>query len=382
MRLQRKGFLALLVNLIRYRRILTFCLIASIAGLLSSCEHGVGPEISEGPRTYVWTFDTLHTEFNVITGLWGSSAGDLWAGGLGGAPEDFVCHYDGKKWTTWFEWHPQAVFNTAHAIFGFASNDIWMGGQSFGYPGAGLSHWDGTQWGKHFDYEEEPTGSAIVTIDGIWGPRPNNMYAMGSILYRDDSRDMRGFILRYDGSSWKEILRQERGFQYHFLQMVGVDDSVFVTEYRPNRDDPNKDVMSLCVLRDNQLAYIYSDAYDRTDIMNLAVIDRKLYVTLGRNQERRTYLHAGGSLIEFLRVDYPNYEYALGGRSENDIFLSMHDGLAHFNGVDCQYLCHWPTEAGPIEIMRIAVFQKEIFVSLLGGTSVAASLVLHGRLLR
>ena len=85
--------------------------------VFDSCrDNGIGPVIGPGPRDYSWKMDTLRTEFNILTGFWGSSPNDVWAGGNGGAVENFLWHFDGTKWITWLEYHPQTTWCTAQTM--------------------------------------------------------------------------------------------------------------------------------------------------------------------------------------------------------------------------------------------------------------------------
>lgn len=347
-----------------------------LLSVISCHENGVGPIPEPGPRDYAWTMDTLHTEFNIITGLWGSSPNDVWAGGMGGTYENFLLHYDGKKWMTWFDLHPQTIRCNAHAIFGFASNDIWIGGQAFGDPGAGLSHWNGAQWGEYYHHEVQ--GASVVYIMDIWGDHPNNIFAMGTALYADSINSSRGFVLHYNGSNWQEVFMGNRGPQYHFLRMTGAGGAVYLTEWREDLNDPPRVTESLYQLQGNQLTQIFSDSEDHVGMLVMTSINESPYVTMAAPPNSRVYKYSGSNLIEQFHIESPIFEYVVGGRNDEDVFLSMADGLGHFNGTGYAYMYTWPLNS--LAIQRKAIFDKEVFLSIMDVSSITHCLVLHGKL--
>jgi hypothetical protein len=345
--------------------------------MFGSCRNNsVGPLISPGSRNYSWTMDTIRTEFNILTGFWGSSPNDVWAGGGGGTPDNYLWHFDGTKWIAWLQYHPQRPWSTAMAIFGFATNDVWMGGQAFSDPGAGLAHWNGTEWGEYYHYEVQ--GATVVKINDIWGDRPNNVYAMGTALYPDSTNTSCGFILHYNGLTWQQVLKGDRGPQYHFLRMTGAGGVVYLTEWREDLNDPPRVTESLYQLQGNQLMRIFSDSEDHVGMLVMTSINESPYVTMAAPPNSKIYMYSVGSLIEPFHIDSPKFEYLIGGRSNEDAFMSMSDGLGHFNGTDYAYLYTWARNS--LSIQRRAVFDKEVFFTLLQVSSVTHSLILHGRL--
>jgi hypothetical protein len=353
--------------------------VGSILFAMNSCnDNGVAPLMQPGRRDYVWSLDTLQTEFNDISGLWGSSPDDVWAGGGGGTFENYLWHYDGKKWIAWFASHPQRVWCTAEAIFGFASNDVWIGGQSFGDPGAGLSHWDGSQWGRYFNYNPEPDSSGLVYVVSIWGNRSENVYAMGTILYKDASYTSRGFILHYNGSTWHEVLRGDRGYQYHFLRMVGAQDRVYILEYRPNDVKPDSNLLVLSELRRDHLAEIYSDIEQNIGFASISAIAGKLYLGTHASETSILSSYTQGTFVEQLSVRGSDFSTQFDGRNEEDIFLFTFSGLAHFDGTDIKFLYTFPSRTSQISCWP-ALFNKEVFFGI-RDESKTYCLILHGKL--
>ncbi|MGB9588147.1 MAG: hypothetical protein ACPL7O_08205, partial [Armatimonadota bacterium] len=290
---------------------------------------------------------------------------------------DYLWHYDGKRWIPWYAtYHGEKglAYCTGEALFGFSANNVWMGGQSLGDPGAGLCHWDGTRWGRYFNYNPQPDTFGLVSIRQIWGRRPNDIYAVGLMLYWSKlARDgtSRGFILHYDGSTWREILRTDSGYQYHFLELTGSQNNVYVTEYQENTENRDSSLVTLYELSGNRLIKLYSNTLG-DGLVSVAVIDDKLYLCVGVHNAK-VYLHSGGKFIEQFSVNDLGF---LVGRNEKDIFLAMSDGVAHFNGADIRYLYRFPRK---YLVSNSAVFEREVFFCIYDGAT-GTNMILHGRL--
>ncbi len=352
---------------------------ACIAVVLSSCQHNpVSPVIQPGATDYVWTLDTLHTLFNTITGLWGASATNVWAGGAGGTEADFLWHYDGTKWIPWYATYGGSkglAYCSASAIFGFDSNDVWIGGQSFGDPGAGLCHWNGNGWGQYFVYNPQPDSFSGALVTDIWGTQADDIYACGLTPYSlelvPQGTSARGFLLQYDGTSWREVCRGDSGYQYQFVDIKGQGGNIFVQEYRGNdiRDDSAETV--IYKVDGNKLDKMYSYiGYTLNSTMNR--IGGEVYFPFGND----VYTYTNGAFIKQFSVDNPNWIQHVSGRNGNDIFLNMWDGVALFNGTDIQYIYKW-APGKTYFTLNSAVFGKDVFFSLYDGWT---NYILHGTL--
>lgn len=115
--------------------------------------------------------------FQFSTGVWGSSAHDVWVVGVGAG----ALHFDGRSmsFVPMPIAAPQTVVDIRQAS-GTASNDVWTGGHQ-------VLHWDGTAW----------TAAAIDTGDpnqyfaGVWAVAPNDVWATGDQV-----------VAHFDGASW------------------------------------------------------------------------------------------------------------------------------------------------------------------------------------
>lgn len=167
-----------------------------------------------------WQWQNPIPQGNMLTGLWGSSPGDIWAVGWAGT----VVHYDGASWTP--EWLSVTTGNIENiwgtsatniwaitygrdilhfdgnswgldttlsgvclALWGFAVDDIWAAGTD-----TIIYHYNGSTWSQ----VASPTTNPIFDI---WGPSPDTIYAVAHPHYPTS-----GEILRYDGAQWTKIV--------------------------------------------------------------------------------------------------------------------------------------------------------------------------------
>jgi hypothetical protein len=313
-----------------------------------------------------------------MSGIWGSSPNDVWAVGGGGTASDATWHYDGKKWIPWFKNNPASSSGiwpcAGFTLYGFGSNDVWVGGQSADpdHNGSAISHWNGNLWGQYFYYNPAPDSFSIVIAQDIWGSRSTEVYACGVLSYSSaiepQGTSMRGFLLRYDGSKWKEVAKGDSGYQYQFGIVRGERGDVFVQEFRGGHS--GEDSTIIYKLSDGQLKIIYTMIGYSSD-RRIGTVGDELYFPLGND----VYTYSNGAFVKEFSVDNPAYNHHLYGRNRYDIFISMWDGLVHYNGTDMEYLYRWPEGAYYIE--GAILFEKEVFLLLGSGY---ANVVLHGTL--
>ena len=114
-------------------------LLLSLATVLAGCSllgSNDDPPPELGRRDYVWSADTLYSPPDSwFYDLWGASSDNLWAVAAGG--DSTLWHYDGQAWVPW----PERVSPDLFTVFGFARDDVWMGGND-----GKFFHFDGTEW--------------------------------------------------------------------------------------------------------------------------------------------------------------------------------------------------------------------------------------------
>jgi hypothetical protein len=116
-----------------------------------------------------------------LSGVWGSSATDVFAVGEGGT----ILHYNGSSWT------PMASVTTADyldlsGVWGISGTDVFAVGDGYD-PVLGtitILHYDGSAW--------SPVDSGTINpLSGIWGISGTDVFAVGD----------GGTILHYAGST-------------------------------------------------------------------------------------------------------------------------------------------------------------------------------------
>lgn len=104
---------------------------------------------------------------------WAASPSDVWAVGLSGV----ALHFDGLHWT-----QMHTGVRTLRAVYGFASNDVWLAGTFTAL------HWDGAQLKPYL----LPVRGEI---NDVFGVTPNDVWAVGS------SRQ----AAHWDGNNWSVV---------------------------------------------------------------------------------------------------------------------------------------------------------------------------------
>jgi hypothetical protein len=296
--------------------------------------------IQPGSRDYEWTVDTLNIPFNTLTRIWGSSPNDIWATGGGGGLDQTIWHFDGTKWST--DHISRPIVPTS--IFGFGTNDVWLGGN------AGLIwHYDGSHWNQQtkFDIQNYPS----TGLENIWGESPDNVYAVG---YAADGKSYKGIIFHYDGAKWQEVK----------IPSIKIN---FVKIRRAKEDNPNYYLLGLTSNLNEDSTRIYEfdgknirEIYAGRSIVeeygNFEIIGGKIYFQQGRSIYR--YNEIQFSLIYY--VNEQNFGLSYGGRSMKDLFLRMYDGIAHYNGTDVQYVYRLTNYNIAID-GNFLVFEKDVF---------------------
>ncbi|HDR52038.1 MAG TPA: hypothetical protein ENN90_10555 [Mariniphaga anaerophila] len=182
----------------------------------------------------------------------------------------------------------------------------------------------------------------------------------------------RGFVLHYDGKSWKEVVRAN--FNSQFINIRKEKDDIFLFSYAVNYESPG--VLDIADLEFYQLngkkfKKIYSNKEPLIAFISLEVINGKCYFVMGNN----IYKYILEKFIKCNSIENDHFGYQICGRSDSDFFLSMKDGLAHYNGTDIEYLYRFPKYSIMLNKNSV-LFEKEVFFA--GLTRDFRNVVLHG----
>ncbi len=149
---------------------------------------------------FTWEITYLGDGQSYLKDVFAISDTDVWAVGqiylrdsTGGFGKMYnAAHWDGKKWKL-----HAGTYVPFNCVFGFASNDVWMG-TSAPY------HWDGHNW-KGYNVQ----GIFNGWINKIWGRSSSDLYFVGD----------NGSIMHYDGQKFE---RQESGTEVGLTDIYGV----------------------------------------------------------------------------------------------------------------------------------------------------------------
>jgi hypothetical protein len=283
--------------------------------LLNNCDSTEPvDELKPGRRDYTWTVDTLYSPNNEIRRTWASSENDAWAVGPGGITAyDGLWHFDGSEWQP----YPQALSISPECIFGFAQNDVWMGGNE-----GKIFHFDGNIWNQTFSYENPSNYNFIVDI---WGKTPMEIYAIAVV----NDQGFKSVVLRFDGVNWVEIYYSNYPIQFFRIQKEA--ETLFLSGITLAN---NQQEIVFLKFEDNIMKEIFRKQIGEITFGSLSQIGDKTYFLIDKD----LYRFINGNFVKVITFNVEQFGYGAYGRNEKDIFLSMRDGLAHYNGENVEYL--------------------------------------------
>lgn len=325
-----------------------------------SCNTVEPPEddTKAGRRDYAWTVDTLDTPNNVYYRIWGSSPSDVWIVSSSNWDKS-IAHFNGEEWSFY---QVAGLFNL-NAIYGFSSNNIFVSADN-----GSIWRFDGTNWKLFAELSKD--GHNDIVFDNIWGISSNNFYAFGA--YHDNNGlPNNSVIANYKNNKW---------VMYNTDMLKGIVEHLYI-----NKSD-NKIYLQVINMGngeyyDSTLIYeymqtkfkqIYGSIWTQGLQADISLINGEVYFVLGseiairRNDQFQTVL----------KINNPNFYQRIWGRNGKDIFLMMVDGLAHYNGIDIEYLFHYSFHT---QIFGAALFDNEV-IFLVYESSTHLNLIYHGKL--
>ena len=156
-------------------------LVAALLGaLLSGCPDEPEPAPPEQPWATVADQQTA-----ALLSVTGRSSTDVWAVGADKGSGPRVLHFDGAEWRA-LSTGQRGDLWWVHA---FEQGPVMMAGAN-----ATILRYDNGQFTRM-----STPGLARQTVYGLWGARPDDVYAVGSVSGRG------GFIWHFDGTAWREV---------------------------------------------------------------------------------------------------------------------------------------------------------------------------------
>ena len=122
-----------------------------------------------------WTWQNPLPQGNNLNGIWGSSAGNIFAVGDAGT----IIHSDGTAWSTM----SSSITGTLRDVWGSSATNVFAVGE-----GGTIARYDGTAW-------IAMSGGVTNTLNSVWGSSGSDVFAVGEA----------GTILHYDGAGWSPM---------------------------------------------------------------------------------------------------------------------------------------------------------------------------------
>jgi hypothetical protein len=196
------------------------------------------------------------------------------------------------------------------------------------------------------------------------GERPDNFYAIGV------SGTTNSFILHHDGIGWREELFTNSNSQ--FLTIRHDRTGIFISCLKPNL--AGSDTMVLYKYENDQLVEIFSESLSTIIFASINKIGEGAYFLLGRTLNK----YINGKFIKVASFTESSFGFHVYGRNEKDLFVRMRDGLAHYNGVNLEYLYHFSNNFTSI-FNNPLIFDNEVFFAVYDYVN-GNNLILHGKL--
>jgi hypothetical protein len=315
----------------------TFALIITL-----SCDDSPnGPdEPPPGRRDYRWKVDTVNVPFNYLTRMWGSSPTDIWAVGSGGSSDQRIWHYDGDDWKT----DGISKLIGPASVYGFSSDNVWFAGRE-----GKIFHYDGKSFVEKF-YFENPGSFGLYVFMDIWGPSTDEIYAVGFI---DSLEQRKAMMFKYNGNEWARVSLPKNNFTIHRIRKYTEENNFYFNCRAEHSQYPDSN--ALVSFNGREFEYLFFDIADKDGKLTISDIGDNYYATIGDT----VFIIQNNKKIMVDIFDNNQFGNTVFGRNENDLFLRMEDGIAHYNGTDVEYLQRFDTRQS---VMDEAIFEKEVFL--------------------
>lgn len=317
-----------------------------------SCKDSItNPEPQPGRRDYVWTADTIKVPFTYFYKIWGDAPDNVWIVGPGGGLDKTIWHFDGSKWAT--DGISRGI--SPRAIWGFGKQDVWLAG----YEGK-IWHYNGA-WKESLWFKKD---GLDITFSEIYGNTNTDLYAIGTA---NDNNYRQGIILKWNGKTWGEINIPVFA-TYNFVSMrrsLAEKSNYFILGL-------GRDFIALFEFDGTNINKVYEAPFASATWTEVTLAGEKLLFAIGN----KICKYVNNQFQPLFQVDVEKFNQGIWGRNEKDVFISMKDGIAHYNGTNVQYL--YPYK-GNEHALGATVLENEVFI-LTNDFKNGYTIMLRGRL--
>ena len=191
------------------------CLLLSSAmgcsdeGCIDARLRAADPPCSSDGWCWQWPFSYCATP----SAVFGTASNDIWIGG----GSDLFAHSDGSAWSR-VRREGNRPATSVSAIWGSGPRDVWTVGAS------DMVHWNGEGWSWG-------TAAPGSSLRAVWGTGPDDTWAVGSKGGGD------AYIIHWDGQKWTEMPVGITGFALHGVWGSSAGDAWAVGAGVVNGDD-------------------------------------------------------------------------------------------------------------------------------------------------
>jgi hypothetical protein len=298
------------------------------------CRQTSEPPVTKDkdPRTYTWQRDTLGdgTYQTSMSGIWGSSANDVYVvGHAGPLYAGKIWHYDGSRWSDltpkYVEAFPaEQIFPwTCEGVFGFSSTDVWIVGYRdttrppTPFKKGFVMHYNGVSW----QGTVIPEAKALLSV---WGKSTSSDLWVGG---------EGGLFFHFDGSTWQQHIIPDTIMVHKIAGSIGA--RIYASGFTHNNtsgidyssllewDGANWNVSEVA-----QQSNVYIDFTS-----SLSIADGTLYSCPYRAVKKRISVGVWQTLYSNPTANF----FDLYANSASNIFVvgqSSGEAINHFNGQD------------------------------------------------
>ena len=202
------------------------------------------------------------------------------------------------------------------------------------------------------------------------------MYVAGCAEKFDSAgkRELYGMIMKYNGIKWEYLSTSEKAIQYlNVIKANATDNNLYLIGYKwgPTREE---DSVGLFEYNDGKIKRLYFDVFNGYNSTSFTHLGGKLFFGF----KEKVFTYEQGQFKEYLNFSGKNiYSMSrLSGRGINDFFLTMNDGIGHYNGSDLTTIFKF--KQGTV-IYSCLYFEKDVFFSCYEADT-DLSYIVHGSL--